>query len=525
MRATISAVLILLAAASAPGQDPGGAWTLFGSNEILLEDYDVSGDSSVSPFPFEGTFYTDRLSFDLGWSDGPRDLVVHADLLASDSDYLPEDGLVVGALSLQFENGASTVPYRFQAGDLFADISRRVLQRQLRGAMLELQPALGGGSHSIVVLAGSGAPDWHSTFDDPGALTFTGASWLWQNESGTNVLVGNVTGESADAGAEGAFPVPATSIDNLAASLAVRTLISALTLEWEVSVLDSDVPGADEATSYYAELARATGPLRWRARYEDNHRDYSPLGAMGVIPGRSTAEAEARWFASPRTSLWGRAQHIESSTAPGGPETSTDLAGIAWEARPIASRPGFGVQLTLDANSIEADDASQDLLYQSYGVEVRDWLTDLHDLTLRSTFRDARDDVRPEFDRESFDNELILGRSFRGASWSGRVGGGLAYRRQRGSGPFDTLSPLAELNLRIGPHRIHLHYGYADQDSLAPGAFDVTYQSRRATYSYASGDHELSLEYGQELREPDGLIDTDSSRIAIRYRYAFAREF
>lgn len=526
MRTITSTVLLTFAAAAAVAQEPAAGWRLFGSNEIMVEDYRVTGDESISPFPFEGTFLTDRLGINLGWSDGARHLVIHADLLGTDSDYLPDDGFVVGNFALRFVNEAAAVPYRLEAGDVFADMSRRVLQRQIRGTMLEFQPSLGSGTHSLMLLAGSGVPDWRHTFDDGGDLTFTGASWLWQSASQKTSLVANVMSESAKAGAKGAVPVPVASLDHRVASLFAKTGFAGMNFETEVSVLDAGNGSADDGTSYYAELARATGALQWRARYEDNEREYLPFGAMGVLAGHSTAEAQARWIMTPRTSLRARVQRIDSEQLSAATGTSIDLAGAHFETRPVTSRPGFVIQLMADANRTEADDRTRDVLFQNYGIEVRDWLTDVYDLTLRSWFRETSDDVRPVFDRESHDYELVVGKALRGGGrWSGRIGGGVAYRTQRGNGPYDTLSPLAELSLRGGPHTFRLNYGYVDQNLLAPGAHDVTYQNRRAMYAFLLRNHEVSLEYGQELREPDGLPDTDSSRIALRYRFAFDRSF
>lgn len=518
MKITI-AIALLLTAATVSAQE--GGWRLFGSNEILLEDFDVSGDASASPFPFEGTFVTDRLGLNLSWTDGARELTIRADLLGSDSEYLPDDGVIVGALSLRFENGAAAVPYRVEAGDFFADVSRRVLQRQIRGTMVELQPSFGAGTHSVMLLLGSGTPAWRDAFSDGGDLAFSGASWLWQSATQGTTLVASVTNESVRAGAEGAFPIRTADLDQRVASLAARTRLGALDLEAEASFLEGD----DDGASYFGEVSRVGGRVQWRARLEDTDREYRPVGAMGVIAGRSTAEAEGRVKLGARSSLHARAQTIDSRPVRDLAEVSIDLAGLTLESRPIASRPGFAVQLMADANWIEADDRSQDLQFENYGFELRDWISSEHDLTWRSWLRRLDDGRNAAASRRSQDHEVLFGRTMAFGAWSGRIGGGIAYRRQRGSGAYRSVSPLAELNLGRGPHRLRFYLGYADQEYFAPGAFDLVYQNRRAVYSFVRGPHEIALEYGEELREPEARLETDSNRIALRYRWAFAREF
>lgn len=514
-------VLLLALLVSLPlrAQDSAG-WRLFGSNEIVLEDFGVSGDGSASPFPIEGTFITDRLGFTLGWGDGGRDLVIQAELLATDSEYLPEEGVVIGALSIRFENGAAAVPYRIEAGDLHADLSRRVLQRQIRGTMVEFQPAFGRGTHSLVLLYGSGMPDWENALDD--GLAFTGASWLWQSPSQSTTLVASLTHESAEAGAEGVYPFPLVSLDRRVASLAARTAVAGFDLEGEWSILDGEA-GEGEGASWYGEVARASERVQWRARYEDNDREYAPFGAMGVLPGRSTAEAQGRWLVSPRASLRARAQHVESRADLARSEATIDLAGLTFDARPLERRPGLTARLMADVNRIESDDASQDLTFENYGLEVQDQITNRHDLTWRTWYRTMDDEVLAASSRRSTDHELVAGRIIVLGRWRGRVGGGVAYRVQRGAGPVDSISPIAELNLTAGAHRLGLYYGYADQDFLGPEALDLVYQNRRAMYSFASGAHEMSLELGQELREPAARLDTEASRVAMRYRYSFSR--
>jgi hypothetical protein len=513
------ALFVLIAGATSLFGQPVAGWRLSGSNEILVEQFDVSGDQAPSPFRIDGTFLTNRLSLNLDWTDqSTRELSIRTEILGTDSDYLPEQGLVVATLALRFENGAAALPYRIEAGDVFADLSRRLLQRQIRGTSLEFQPPFGIGTHSVVVVTGSGAPDWLDTFRAGDDLYFTAASWLWQSASEKTSIVANVSSESARAGAEGAFPQAAVDRDHLLTSVSAKTSLGGIDVEGEVSVLDGD---EENGTSFYAEAGRGEGMFTWRIRYEDNDEHYLPLGAMGIMAGRSIGEIQARWRPSPRGSLRARLQQFDQRFAGSSREVSTDAAALSWESQPLGFRPSFHIEATADLNRIESNDRLQDLLFRNFGLELRDDFAGRFDLTYRGWFRDTRDDAQSAFDRRAVTQELVAGRPFRLSTWSGRLGGGVGFRSDRESASSDTWSPMIEASLRNGNHLLRAHYGLVQQDFLIATVGDLDYQNRRILYTWARANHNLSLEYGQELREPERSLDTDSRRLALRYRYAF----
>lgn len=520
MRKALALFSLIAGATSVFAQSPAG-WRLSGSNEILVEQFEVSGDQAPSPFRIDGTFLTNRLSLNLDWTDqSERELSIRAEILGTDSDYLPEQGFVVATLALRFENGAAALPYRLEAGDVFADLSQRLLQRQIRGTSFEFQPRFGTGTHSVVLVTGSGAPDWRETFRAGDDLYFTAASWLWQSASEKTSLVANVSSESARAGAEGAFPQAGIDRDHLLTSVFAKTTFAGLDLEGEVSLLDAGSDGED-GTSFYAEAGRGEGAFTWRVRYEDNDEHYLPLGAMGILAGRSIGEVQARWRPSPRGSLRARLQQYEQRFATSSREVSTDAAALTWESQPLRFRPGFHVEATADLNRIESDDGLQDLLFRNLGLELRDDFGGRFDLTYRGWFRETRDDAQPAFDRRAVTQELVAGRAFRFGNWSGRLGGGLGFRSDHESASSDTWSPMIDASLRNGNHLLRAHYGLVRQDFLIAAIEDLDYQNRRLLYTWSRANHHWSLEYGQELREPERSLDTDSQRLALRYRYAF----
>ena len=476
----IAFLMTAAAFSSAGAQDAPlpNTFRIFGSNEILVEDFAVSGDRVRSPFRFDGTFLTNRLDLNLGWTgEQLQRLTVRAEILGTNSDYIPQEGLVIATLALQYENGAAATPYRIEAGDVFADLSRRMLQRQIRGASVELQPQIGRGTHSVILLTGSGEPDWRDTFTGAEDLLFGGVSWAWVSESEKTMVVGNVSTESA-------FGLQRDAM--IAGIFGKRVFRNGTELEGEFSRLRAD----DEAMSIYAQLGRALGAFQWRLRYEDNGERYQPLGAVGIMADRSIAEAQARWRISRRWSVRGRLQQIDQQNV------EIDAASVTFDGQPLRRRPALRLEATADVNRIGLRE------YRNVSADLRD-----DTLSYRGSWRDS-----PE--REAHEHEIVAGRSFS----FGRLAAGLGYRDL---GDSESWSPVIEAALRRGAHLVRLYYGVISQRFMTAAFEDLRYQNRRMVYTFTRANHHVSMELGQELREPERSLGTTSRRVAVRYRYAF----
>ncbi|HUP63790.1 MAG TPA: hypothetical protein VM557_00720 [Thermoanaerobaculia bacterium] len=516
----------LVLGALAIGAAPAAAqeWRLFGSNEITIESYEVGGeDESASPFRFEGTFLTNRLDFGLARVDDlGRRIVLRGELLGTNSDYFAEEGVVVGTLAVEIEDGSAAVPYRFAAGDVDGDLSRRVLQRQVRGARVELQPQIGRGAHSVVFVTGGGEPDWRHAFE--GQLTFSGLSWLWQSEPGTTSVAANLVDAHQDAGSRGAIPIPAVDRDQQGGSLFAATELAGVRIEGEVAVLGGDDAAEGDDTSFYAEVTRAGEGLEWRLRFEENGAGYVPIGGPGIISNRRIGEVHARLRVGARSQLRGRAQFVEQNLEGAAPRLDTELFGLAYEGRPLAARRAFRVRLYSDLSSFESADRTTDRRFESWGLEADDRFANF-DLRGRARRSETRDDVHATANRVLTELGFDAGRSFRRSEISGRVAIGLGWREQDRNAEYDTWSPIVEASIRRGIHSLALHLGFMDQDFVAATTDDLRYQTRRLIYSLGFGAHSLFLEAGQELREREPGLDMRSSRVALRYRYAFEKEF
>jgi hypothetical protein len=499
IRRAAAVLALLLTPLSAAGQ-----WKIFGSNELSVETYSVGGDDeSASPFPFEGTFLSGRLDFNLARDDeqSGRRILLRAEVLGTNSDYFARQGVLLQTLSLRIENGGAAVPYRVFVGDVYTDFSRRVLQRDVRGVSIEMQPRLGGpGTHSFVVVTGGGEPDWRDAFERD--FTFTGLSWLWQSDTGRSSLVANVVDARQDRGQR-------------LASVYGATELAGLHLEGEAAFLDMD--DDDRDGSVYAEVSRnGQAALQWRARFEQNGQAFAPIGGVGILANRRTGEVHVRYRAGTHTLLRGRAQRIEQNIEGGQPRLDTDLFGLDLERRRVAGRKSMRLRLYADRNEFRSDDGAPDRTFSMYGIDLEDRLGSL--------------DVRGRLRRlETADRETRsvteaggdAGREFRRRDVSARVAAGVLLRDQEGE--YRSWNPTFEASLRRGVHSLALHVGFIDQDFVALSADDLRYQTRRLIYAFEAGAHGVALEATEELREREPGIDTNSRRVALRYRYAFRR--
>ena len=60
-----------------------------------------------------------------------------------------------------------------------------------------------------------------------------------------------------------------------------------------------------------------------------------------------------------------------------------------------------------------------------------------------------------------------------------------------------------------------------EEELARPTVDDLSYQTRRLTYSFTHDRHVLGFELGQELRRPSMSEKTDSLRATFRYRLTF----
>jgi hypothetical protein len=517
---------------TATAQSPS-FWTLLGAVEAQVDNYSVSGDPQPSPYRFEGTFWTTRLNLSALYDNrAGRTARVETRVRASDNDYLAEDGFVVETLRFELEDGARRIPYRLGAGEVYANFSRRTLQRSIRGFSLELQPqSAAGHGHSLVAVSGSGVPLWRDVFDSEATdLWFSGLSYLWASATGRSTLVANVVHASRSGSPDSANILVGNEVDQLISGVAAETRLGEFRLEGELAYLSGDSDGEDLGDiSGFAQVTHQHRALWWRLRYEDNGQDFRPLGGMGVIANRRNGELQGRWAINGHGQLAVRAQRITDDVEGAGPQIEKKTWGASYQGSPVRTRPTFVLRLAWDRNDIRAEDGSRDTSFDGWRLEVGDDLGKGFSANYSALFRDNRDDVMTALSNEGVDQTLTVGKRFTvGQSEAGGVGfslhGGFTHRRQTGNAAYTTVKPLIDLSIHSAHHRLDLHLAFLDQDFTLETTIDLENHTRRLMYSYVRGPHTVSLEAGQILRLPDGFEETDSRKYSLRYRFDFRQQ-
>ena len=505
-------------------------WTLFGAIEAQVDNYDVSGDPRPSPYRFEGTFWTARINLTALYDNhAGRTAHVEARVRGSDDDYLAEDGFVLETFRLELEDGARRLPYRLGAGDVYANFSRRTLQRSIRGVSLELQPkSASGHGHSLVAVSGTGVPQWSDAFDDQATdFWFSGLSYLWASPAGRSTLIANVVHANRSGPTFPGIGPSGDDIDQLIGGVAAETRFGEMKLEGELAYLSGESDGEDLGDlSGFAQLTHHHRALWWRLRYEDNGQDFRPLGGMGIIADRRNGEFQGRWLFNGQGQLAIRAQHITDHVGDSRPQVEKTTWGASYQGSPVRARPSFVLRLAWDRNNIRADDGSRDTRFDGWRLELGDNLGKGFSANYSALFRDNLDIVRTSASTEGIDQTLTVGKRFTaGRSSGGGVGfhlrGGFTHRRQWENAGYTTVKPLIDFSIHSAHHRLDLHLAFLDQDFTLVTTTDLENHTRRLTYSFTSGPHTISVEAGQILRQPEGNEETDSRRYSLRYRLSF----
>lgn len=521
-------VLLLGALGVAPlvGQEETPRWRLFGCSELVVDLYEVTGDATASPYRFEGTFWTQRLRLGLGLRDpSGKTLDLQLEGRLADNDYLGEEDAVLETLRFELEDGGVELPYRVGLGDLYADLSRRTLQRQIKGVSLEIQPQAARVDHSLLVVGGTGATSWEEAFDDEASdLELAGVSYLVAAPSGRGSGVLSFV-DVTDRGPRVDDPRPGDRGHRLA-SAAAELNLGSVRLEGEYAELDPDrVVGdrEDRGASYYGQLSQSKGALGWKLRYEDNDAAFVTAGAGGILPSHRIGELHGRYAPRGLGQLLLRLQAIEEHFDDLGPELETDVAALSWDGPVARRRPGLRLRLAAERNDIAAADGSRDELFSSYALGLHHRLASGFDWQAESKLRRLDSRLPASSDRESQEHSLTLGRNGVRGERRWRLAAGAVYREQRESAELESWSPVLDLSVHGPRQRLALHLSFLDQDFAEMTASDLRYSTQRLVWSWERGRHLLSLDLGAEQRRPDAAADTDSYRVTATWRASFDR--
>lgn len=199
----------------------------------------------------------------------------------SDHGFIPE------RMVLSHEKGDTSLPYRFDIGDIYTYFSYRTLQRSLKGIQIEFQPFNSKRKESVLFAVGTTSSSWRD-FQIYENLT-CGMSYLIEDDKLGKYIANFVhNSRKNNAGVAG-------RLQNIFSIAGEKTIIIGtqnLTVESEIGKFfgDTDAGQDKEETGFYLQInGRSNLPLTYRIKYDAYGKDYAPAGA-GVSSNRRSDE-------------------------------------------------------------------------------------------------------------------------------------------------------------------------------------------------------------------------------------------
>ena len=496
-------------------------WAIDGYNTLRGDVYDIDGNKSASPFPNAGFHGYDEFGLNASRQYSPYErLNVNLQGVLTASDYRSiNDGLVLERMQFLYENGESGVPYRLQAGDFYAGISYRTLQRTLKGASVELQPfSTQTQQHSVLLFSGTNQATYRNfDYDDD---AYSGLSWLIEDRDWGRASFNLIHAYQDEATATLTGTDNSQWIYSAAFEVPFEFLSQNMTFESELAFFDGDYGTAAMNQSDTGVLAQLSGrsqglPLDYRLRYERYGTDYRPNGAI-VTPDRRSYEAHAGWRFDWGTYLRGRVQRFEDSFDSTNTQR-TDLIGANLSG-PFLNSLVTGLTGNIDVYQQQIDNAfnsismDTNVLNASFNAPVADsWNGQL------SFYVQDSDDQLPS-NSDSTTKQLGAGVFFPVdiGELSGTFNLGLALRDVRLSGTEShEIHPTINMNLANESHRVNANYGVLNQNRVSGTNMDVMTQTAGVEYAYIMDNHEIGINGSYFDRNVNGSLDTDAWRAGL----------
>lgn len=531
-RIACSLLIALSVSGAASAQDGTGYWdnwNLEGSNTLRHERYDTDGNPLASPYPFSGGQSYDEFSLNASRQFSPYERFRASIFgLGNDSDYRGVDnGFVPERINLFYENGENDVPFRVEAGDYYAGISYRVLQRTLKGASLELQP-FGDATrkHSVLFFSGTNQPTYRS-FDADNDY-YNGGSWLIEDRDFGRVSFNAVHAYQDEP--NGALL--GTDNSQMLYSVATETPFDLsgqrLVLESELAFFDGDYALLEDQNDVGA-FAQMTGqdgtmPLDYRLRFERYGTHYRPNGGI-VTPDRRSYEAHAGWRFTAGPYLRGRLQRYEDSFDSTN-ELTTDVIGTNL-AGPMLTDWVSGLNGNIDLFQQEMDDRigsidrDSDTFNASFTLPVYREYTGQLSLFLQDTDDDTAADADTTVKQVGVG--VIVPLAF--DEFTGSIVPGFALREVDFEPATESVevNPTVNVTLANDVHRISANYNLLNQNRISGSSFDTATQTAGLDYAFMFGNHEIGLNAAYFDRDVDAALDTDAYRLGAYWTVRFSQ--
>ncbi len=516
-----------LQAKAAAAEDVWKDWTIDGYNTLRMDYYDIEGDKTSSPFAFGGDQMFNEFNVNASRQISPYERFRGSVLgVVNDSDYRTTDnGFVPERVNLFYEKGDASVPFRVEAGDYFAGVSYRTLQRTLKGASVELQPySTPERKHSFLVFTGANQPTYRT--GDANDDYYTGASWLMEDRDLGQVSLNMINARQDEttptlAGADNSQMTYSAAIEKL-----FNLLKQKLVFEGELALFDGDYAATKDKTDT-GTFAQVSGrsddePLDYRLRFERYGTDYRPNGAI-ITPDRRSFEGHAGWRFESGTYLRGRLQRFEDSFDSTN-QSDTDVAGLNLSG-PVLANYVSNVTSNIDLfrQRIQDDfstiDQYSDTLDATLNKPIYEDISGQFNLFLQRT----NDRLAANTDNSIRQVGVGVYKPISIAGLSGTFNPGVALRKVDSNITSDSreFQPTLNISLANEEHRISANYGLLRQNRVSGTSPDVATQTAGLEYAYFYENHEFGVSGERYDRNVDAALDTDVYRVGAYWTVRF----
>ncbi|RCK78906.1 MAG: hypothetical protein OZSIB_1056 [Candidatus Ozemobacter sibiricus] len=526
-RSLLLLVIALLALSARAGAAEPGEWRLTGDTLIRTEEYRSLGDPTSVPYAITGRHTYQNLNFQLSQENSPYDrwLIEYAGLWNNSRYRSRFWGGETERFRLQREKGDAGLPYRLEAGDIYANFSTRTLQRSLKGLILDLQPRASGPrvKHSVQLLYGRSQPDWKYLHESTDRTA--GVSWLLQDEKRFRAALSSVWNHrDAD------VTTGALERQQNVTSFAFERKLPAFgqgVLEGELARFHGDHdgsagPASGQNRDDWARFLQLMGGVRdfqYRLRYECQGADFRPVG--GSVPAdRRSLEGFLTWNLQEGRTAVLRMQRFEDGWTTDNARL-THLSGLTLRGPlDVARRLIAGLNIFSEHLTDEKDTMRQSTkgFTADLNRTINDKMAARAGVTMRLTDNARNDaaDHRLTQVTAGFDRSIEL------FTFAGRLAFDVGQRLiDQGGEESREWFPALGLSLNKKEHDLGFYYRFQRQDRPNPLRVDVDTADLTARYAWRKGDHQAGIDYLQVRRRDSNGVWSRGHQTAFWYQYAF----
>ena len=532
----ILAAIVFACSFKSHSQESEG-WDWRGETNLRIEQYDVRGDRTASPYPFTGGHETLGISFDGEKRSNPFDFSRFSFTgTYSDSRYYSaKDGFFPERINFTHQSGTSALPYQAQAGDYLGAFSLRTLQTSLRGGFVELQPQSNTKDqrHSFQLLSGAAGQNYRQfqVRDN----WFNGASYLFEDRKLGRYSLNWVSNFRQGEEVSGALGRQ-QNVWSGAAEVPFTLGLQNLRFETEVARFSGDHDGSAGAASgqdrkgsgFSTELSsrgtKELAPLNWRVKFERNGQDFRPAGGV-VSPDRISREGYAGWRFASGLNLRGRLQMYRDGWDSGN-LTSTNTGGLTLTGPLFAALlPGWTGNLDTYLRTIRNQAAPTDTRVFSARANASRTLSKGVTLRLGFGYLDRDPRATPAGGSITRDVLATLSHAMQWGDWRGSVSYGGTIRQINGSpAAARQFLPLGSVSMAQGPHSVQGSLSYAHLNQRDPLQTDTRNTSIALAYRYDLPQNKLGAEFQTNYRNAIPGSSTEAYRLMFTWTHLFEKE-